>query len=90
MDDDDTSLLTIRRDNSKEIQQFISLAKPSAPVQGSVNSGKINILCYFCILANPSQKSVENYAKINFLTVGTVVRALSQPMRACSFCMPLG
>jgi len=73
--------LTAMRENSKEVEHFVSFSKPSTLVQRDINIGKMNVLCCLCMLTDPSQKSVET--KLN-LTVGTAVRAPSQPMKMFS------
>jgi len=71
MDGDVTPKPTTVRENSKEVERFISFSELSTLVQGGINTGKINVLCCLCMLTEPSQKSVETMLNLD---VGTAVR----------------
>jgi len=71
MDGSVTPKLTTMRENSKEVEHFISFSEPSMLIQGGINTGKMNVLCCLCMLTNPSLKSVETMLD---LAVETAVR----------------
>jgi len=71
MDGNVTPKLTTVRENSKEVEHFVSFSEPPMLVQGGIHTGKMNILCCLCMLTDPSQKSVETMPN---LAVGTAVR----------------
>jgi len=86
MDGSVTPKLTTVRENSKEVECFISFSKSSMFVQGGINTGKMNILCCLCMLTDPSQKSVETMPN---LAVGTAVREHHNLRESLICSMPL-